>query len=700
MSALDVDIEPLAFAQTDDAWLPGYRPYPYQSRVYRRIEEALENRETCCLFLTTPTGSGKTLASYAYTILHGVPSFGVYPTNELIRDQERALKPWLDPHQEYRLLRIDSAQLDDWQAQLDLQRHSETLERLLRWEPTILTNPDILFCLFFGLYGGPEGLTQRLQTLMGQYRLFIFDEFHLYNVKQMADVVFLVGVLHAINPHFGRVFLFASATPESPALSWMRDRLGLPVEVVTGEPSEDPEARLIAHPVRLTILPANLRHWQGTEALREYLPEIQRFVETYPQARLVTILDSVAGAMETARTLRECFPGRAVGEVHGLSSEQERAEALRCPFTVGTSTIEVGIDFKDETEKDVLLFEARTTAQFIQRFGRLARHEKRLPIPNRAIALVPEYVVHFLESRLNRTTLSRRALYELIEEAYQKPEDFQRYLHEHAAAEFQAAVAQVLTMFQPDDRPCIQERLAETVHALTGKPAGAAWALLRRYDEEHILRPLLTFRGNGLEAAVLDRRGIDPGFPAKRYDLFFLLRQGVLTELDEEEYWAQLEALAERWPEEVARERCYSRPIGGKPEDVWGVYGYFNLTGLLDRRRRVWFEIGHDQVAGRTAQVTTIEGLEIVTEPEILLHRLNRRLRRKRIVAWWIDRHPSSIQLGRALPPLFEIYELRVRRPGGGLSPTVWSIAFNQNAFFLDSLGRWKDRRQDEAIIL
>ncbi len=61
---------------------------------------------------------------------------------------------------------------------------------------------------------------------------------------------------------------------------------------------------------------------------------------------------------------------------------------------------------------------------------------------------------------------------------------------------------------------------------------------------------------------------------------------------------------------------------------------------------------------------------------------------------------PAAIKLGRALPPLFEIYELRVRRPGGSPSSQVWSIVFNQDAFFVDSLGWWQEKREDVPIIL
>lgn len=701
MKPLNVNIERLALDQAAVPWLGDLRPYVYQHRAYEVIEGALMRNETRCIFLVTPTGSGKTLASYAYAINAQMPAFGVYPTNELIRDQERALKPWLDPSDDYPLLRIDSRQLDEWEVKLDLQRHATTWERLLNWQPTILTNPDILFYTFFGLYRGPQGLSQRLFTLVGQYRLFVFDEFHLYNVKQMADVAYLIATLHAINPNAGRVFIFASATPESPAREWLAKRLGLPVTTIEGEPSAAPEARVVAHPLRLTLLPADLRAWKAGETLQAFLPAVQQFVAAHPQARLVTILDSVAGAIELAHTLRMAFPSVSVGEVHGFSSEQERGEAMRRPYTVGTSTIEVGIDFKDELAKDVLIYEARTASQFVQRFGRLARHAKAHNVPNWTVALVPEYVYHFLTGCLAEgQALSRHEMYRLVDEAYQQPEDFARYLQLHAPAEFHAARWKAQTLFQSDDRPRVAAGLETAIQALTGKTGDQAAGLHRRYEEDQILQPLLTFRGSGFEAAILDERGSNPGFPVKRYGLLFLLRRGVFAEIAQEEYLAALDRLADCWPEEVARERRYGQPIGGGPDELLGVYGYFRLSGLLGNARKVWFEVGEEELMGRKAQVTVLSGLEIVTEPEARLRQLNKRLRKKRVVAWFVDRHPAAIKLGRALPPLFEIYELRVRRGGGAISDQRWSIAFNQDAFFVDSLGWWQERRTDVAIVL
>ena len=81
----DGESRPAGLRSSDEPWIGNYRPYVYQSQVYQAVQETLTGRETRCLFLVTPTGSGKTLASYAYTVNHHTPAFGVYPTNELIQ---------------------------------------------------------------------------------------------------------------------------------------------------------------------------------------------------------------------------------------------------------------------------------------------------------------------------------------------------------------------------------------------------------------------------------------------------------------------------------------------------------------------------------------------------------------------------------------------------------------------------------------
>jgi len=88
----------------------------------------------------------------------------------------------------------------------------------------------------------------------------------------------------------------------------IKDQLGLPANAIKAEPSTSAHARLIAHSLTLTILPTDLKKWQGMEVLTEYMLVVQGFLQRCPKARMVTILDSVASALKLAQVLRERFP--------------------------------------------------------------------------------------------------------------------------------------------------------------------------------------------------------------------------------------------------------------------------------------------------------------------------------------------------------------------------------------------------------
>ncbi len=700
--SITVNIPAVAYDQENQVWLPDLKPYPYQWQALQLVQQAFKNRETLCLFLVTPTGSGKTLTSYAYSLKTEIPVLGVYPTNELIKDQEKSLAPLYKKYTEWDdwVYRVDSKELDKRAIEFEERTHADILERMIQWRKVILTNPDILYYVAFGQYAIQRNPSQRFRLfseLAAIYKLMVFDEFHLYNIKQTADVIFFISALQAINPNAGRVFIFASATPESPAIDWVK-KLDIRVERLQASPSNAPDARIIAQPLRLTLLPADLRRWKGQETIVGNLPLIDRFVEQYPETRIVSILDSVAGSINLAQELRSRYPAKQVGEVHGLSSDEERKQALETAITVGTSTIEVGIDFKDETAKDVLIFEAHTDSKFLQRFGRLARHKKAENIPNWAVALVPEYVYHFLAGKIDlEKPLTREKLYELIREAYNAPEEFSVYLRKHAAVEFFEARNLISSLFQQDVRPTIINGVDNSISKLTGKNSkqveGAYWS----YKKRGILAPLLTFRGANFQAAILDNRGTDIGFPAKRYSLMFLLRRGNFEELSEKEYLSRLEQFTAKWPEETGREIRFGSPIGKNPDDLLGVYGYFKLNGLLEQGRKVWFELDIDDVSGRKGEMCVVQGLQVRTDPPDRLRLLNKLLRKKAIVAWFMDKPPAQIQIGRSLPHLFAINELHVDM-GGGTSDKNWTIAFNQNAFFLDSLNWYLDRHEDTPV--
>ncbi len=691
---INLNISPVTLNQVNtDQWLTGKKPHEYQWKAYQLIQEAFKQKKTLCLFLITPTGSGKTLASYAHSIKTGLPVIGAYPTNELLADQERALSDEYKQTGTNIIERIDSETLDRLQIEYELNRHSQTLEKILNQRPVILTNPDILFYVIFGLYPAIYSLRERLWSLVGSYKLFVYDEFHLYNVKQQADTAFFIGALNTIKSDTPRVFIFASATPNLEIVNLLKNKLNLWVETVASTPSNQDSAYTIAHPVNLTLIPSNLDKWQGLKTLDESFDIITSFNQKYSDSRYVGIFDSVAGAIGAAKSFKNFFEFAQVGEIHGLSSKKMREESLAKKVTIGTSTIEVGVDFKGKYEKDFLILEARTSSQFIQRFGRIARHNKSLNIPNQVLALVPDYVSNYFEEKLtSESNITRQELTNLIEEAYRDLENFERYLSKHALVEMIEASNLVMRLFQADVKPRIKDGLANVIKKLTGKSYEQAQARRKEYKNEKILNPLLTFRGSGLEVAIIDKRGDDVGFPIKRYNLMFILRRGIFDEISQDTFVKKLEKIEQQdsqYNYEIHREKRFSELTKPSSEELLGVYGFFRLKGLIDdgdKTRRVWFEINQEDIEGKSGKVTVLERLSIQTEPKTFIRLLQKVFRKKQIVAWVIDKHPHSIKFGRSLPPLFAIYELQVILVGGGHSKQSWSIAFNQDAFFLDSL--------------
>ncbi len=692
--SLQIKLEPIAYRQLDKQWIPGPYPYSYQLKTFELVKDAMQKGETLCIFLVTPTGSGKTLASYAYPILTGTPALGAYPTNELIRDQERALKVELEKTKKNEIIRVDCEELDKLEARLDFERHGDVLDAVLNWREIILTNPDILYYLIFGLYEGLHGLTQRLYRLLADnYRIFIFDEFHLYNVKQMGNVLFFIGSLQRINPNKGRIFIFASATPEEEFLRQV-ERLRINSQLIEEEPVFLKEGRLIAQELNLIILPSNLEHWDMIKTIHENWNIIDDFIKNYPEGRIVSIVDSVAGSIELANEFRDTHPKLSIGEVHGSSSKEARENGLKAQITVGTSTIEVGIDFKGEYEKDFLIFEARTSGQFVQRLGRIARHSKLKKIPNLALALVPYYVYHYLENKLSeKASISRKELYDLIYEAYRDPEEFHGYIRKHSPVEMFKGSLLVNSLFMEDTSDKIRNSLGEVIEIITDNSPKQAAAKYRDYENQKISYPLFTFRGSELQVAVIDERETDPGFPFKISDLMFLLRRGVIQEIGEKEFFETLEkTLKERsdWYLDGAIVKKKAKIIQSGEKHLLGVFGFFKFQGILNKPRKVHFEIPLRHLQGRKGEVTIISDLELCTDdPNLRITNLQRNIRKKQFVAWFIDKSPNLIRFGRSLPPLFEVFPLRVSLSPGRLADAIWSIAFNQNAFFLDSL-RWK----------
>jgi CRISPR-associated helicase Cas3 len=368
------------------------------------------------MLLSAKTGTGKTRAAMLPILKRREWAVAAYPTNELVRDQVRAvarfsraegceplvLTPdtWMDPElverygqADHVLVPIDGVLLDQWQRVRHCKSRGETLRRLLDPDKPkiIFTNPDILF-LILGLkyHADPFEALRRYETL-------VLDEFHLYQGVELAHALVMIALARGFGI-FRRVVLL-SATPH-PDVRALLDRAVEPaaIDVETLPPPSEVDAEqacaagqavhrwhTAVHSV--DVMPIQIAGDDPVEVLVPRLATLKAELETLRDATpdedylpAVVIVNSVVSAIRLEDRLVESgFPRGSLAVIRGLSHRAIRDKRGKL-IALGTSAIEVGVDFRC----DYLLFEASEAASFLQRFGRVGRHG-----PGKAVALVP-----------------------------------------------------------------------------------------------------------------------------------------------------------------------------------------------------------------------------------------------------------------------------------------------------------------------
>ncbi len=353
------------------------------------------------MLLAAKTGTGKTRAAMLPVLKRGEWAVAVYPTNELVRDQLRAVEKfateegvaplvwtpetWPDRalsygRAEHVLVPLDGFLLDHWQEVMHCKSRGETVRRLLDPDKPkiVFTNPDILFLILSLQYHAePFEALRRYETL-------IIDEFHLYQGVELAHAFAMVALARG----FGifRRLIFLSATPH-PEVRTLLDQAFAPALIDTRADAAIPTQawRTAVHSVEVT--PVQVAGQDPVEvlvsqiaALGSELAQLRRKSPDADYIPAVVIVNSVLSAIRLEDRLVEAgFDRNSLAIIRGLSHRAIR-ETRGKLLALGTSAIEVGVDFGC----DYLLFEAAEAASFLQRFGRVARHR-----PGKAIALVP-----------------------------------------------------------------------------------------------------------------------------------------------------------------------------------------------------------------------------------------------------------------------------------------------------------------------
>ena len=722
-------VKELRYERLDTPFIGQLQPYAHQLKTLKYVRDAIDKRQTICIENTSVTGSGKTLANFAAALLDGTYTCGVYPTNELILDQYVALQSKFSARE---LAILDSQGMNDI---IEEETHMRSHAHALAWategrHTAVLTNPDVLYLAMYNLYGQMFNAfsmsfgVRAFRHILGNYPVIAFDEFHLYSAKQIANAAFMIGTAKNLAPSKPHVFIFSSATPQ-PLFKQYVQRLGIDVLEVTDRFTDT--GHVVCEPVEINILSADLLRWQGGDAIRATLDTILEWADssTMP-ASGVFIVDSVYEAKSIAEQLRERYPAQDVGEVHGYMDPEERSEALQRRLSVGTTTIDVGVDLTDKKSKEFLVCEARSAAQAIQRIGRLGRRGREpheIQIPNRIWLVVPDYVYQYMQRIGNDATTTREVFNKVLNDAYLKPEKFLAYTRRYSPLEAVAACERVKLQPFDDDKtqtaerlywlvptlydkePPIDQQQAEERYKKYRKSQIAVWSKFgteirnsSSTKKRYYLSDLESFRG-GMESdfTVVLYDELDKQLnikPVKTYNLPFVLRRTQGEELSKQSFEELVRRnhpdQADQWLANLQRQK---------------LLGYIHVQDLVrGKANDTYFEIDRDRIHYEFQQVLRLEGIKIDGSAVRLRagkESINSELKKRQLNCWVSEQKSFRLSEALHLPPLFAVYPLHALHPGGNFSE--WSIAFGLDAFLLECSAkgiRWAHTRSDNTAII
>lgn len=669
--------------------------------------KALQDSTVDVVFNTAMTGDGKSLAAYLPAMTKKKYTIAMYPTNELARDQERQVRQYKDifgPDYDPQIYRLTGATLENFIETHRLPSKQQAILNRSDNSEILLTNPDIFHYIHDFRYlrrnqqkpGKGDNPDKLFRKIDESYKIFLFDEFHIFSSPQVASILNAILLIkHTSSP--SKKFLFLSATP-SELLEGFLECSSLNYKIIN--PVEEKKYRFsekdangwrqVSQPVSL-YFPAELQ--PGAKSGYDWILEnaetiILQFFLNYPDSKGAIILNSISSVYRLVAVLKPLFKQHSLTVLPNtsLTGESERARSiLDADLLIGTSTIDVGVDFRI----NFLIFEAADAGNFIQRFGRLGRHQGFDTY--QAYALIPNYLVSrlfegyqgklaalsngeecdrisFTQAVRNAWTFTNRfAGYPKrwggIQSAFVynelKQTSYMREAYPNAATEFGSDIQKAL-------RISIKQKFSQ-IHELNNTGC------------KDILKEARSFRGSSqLDCAVYDVT--NPDEPErdrfKTYNLPGLLSNFVCETMEKTQFLAaakQVRVPTRRFENYAL---CYLR--------------------LLDYRdvRENWhfYYAGDISQLAHLSKVQVLKGLEVTAGDNAISSALYRR----GLVCYVSDRRRDYLRAKLGLPIQFQAYGLS-DRPGDRDPP--YTIAFGQSALMLETLiWHWNDK-SDEGWI-
>jgi CRISPR-associated endonuclease/helicase Cas3 len=681
----------------------GWQLSQHQLETYR----ALIDPSIDVVINTAMTGDGKSLAGLLPLLADKHSIMGLYPTNELAQDQlrnsQQLLPKWQgDPRD---VGQISGPILDELLAEGSGLSRGDTLLRELNHHSLVLSNPDLLHAIsqfFYQQYGrAPSHVVSKLGMLFNQ---FTFDEFHIFDIAQITAVLTGLLFLHEQSARPPKT-LFLSATPDQNLLRPLvrlgfKERLRLIDPQGEGWYRHGPDPgegwRRILQATSIEFAPQQASEWLSQGLNELIVPWFERHGKG---AKAAIIVNSVASALQIVDSLRASLPSHIrVAPNTGLNGRSTRKASYDADILVGTSTVDVGVDF----HINLLIFESSDAGSFMQRLGRLGRHDGYQDSEGnlqrfheyKALALVPNFIYERLTQYIDDKPpklepdmqLQRDELSRIINDGvFLHPSQFR--LYPQLWGRFQAAKVLAVLSKKPNSNSFkdLISKLYERYRVLTlsrMKDAFDEWEGYSKSGQEALVQEAQSFRGGGTFPSALLKS--DEG-ELLSYDLLWLLSYAQIELIERDEFEKEAKKLGLKlYSAWLDRQLFYFRWHGLLPKREFP-------TIVLTNRASNWGQERH-----HTAQV--IDGFSLSVNTQTDLNTINNRLLDMKTVALLIpDLDPQEVR---------RCYYLTGNMPLFGYSndpnanPRSGTIAFGRTALLLDSLLQYrKDSKPSGAII-
>ncbi|MBW4651686.1 MAG: type I-D CRISPR-associated helicase Cas3' [Kaiparowitsia implicata GSE-PSE-MK54-09C] len=661
--------------------------------------KALSDPNLDVVFNTAMTGDGKSLAAFLRAMSGKTYTLAMYPTNELARDQERQVQDYKEkfqPKYDPQIYRLTGATLENFVEENQLSSKQQGIINSVDNSEILLTNPDIFHYIhqFRYLRRDPknprrgDNADKVFRKVDNLYKLFVFDEFHIFSSPQIASV-FNAMLLMKHTGYQGK-FLFLSATPNE-LLQGFLMKAGLnchsvnPVEqgkyIFSSTSNKD--WRPISQEINLTF-PDDLQ--PNAKSAYDWMSEnakdiILKFFLDHPGSKGAIILNSIAAVYKLLGKLQPLFKQHnlAVLPNTSLTGDSERARSITdADLLIGTSTIDVGVDFKI----NFLVFEAADAGNFIQRFGRLGRHQGFSAY--QAYALIPNFLVaRLFESKdgkaaplTNGEECDRISFTEAIRKSWSFVNQFEGYPKRWGAIQSFYVWNELRQMKEtyPNSDQTFKADIQATLEINVKSQYGVIQRCLEA-KQHKIIDEARSFRGSSqLDCAIYDATNLDEPErdKFKTYNLPGLLSNFVFEVIEADEFLAK------------------AQRAGLPKKRFQDALCYLRLTNYREVRENWYFYHSGDlSELARLGKVQILKGIQVTAGANAISKALGRR----GIVCYISDHRRGDLRAKLGLPMQFQAYGLS-DRPDDRDPP--YTIAFGQSALLLETL-TWSWKPQEDV---